>query len=130
MDSCIQLKELQEDGDNDDDDDGAEDLDDDEEEEDTEDDDEVSECRIMLSIFSKCTTKYERNNAIRIRRMMMCEKRRKRNSLKDMHWRLQVSRSRLSRKEIWMRKHKTLNWVNFLNCFIDIFFSPKNGMVS
>ncbi|PUZ45866.1 hypothetical protein GQ55_8G258700 [Panicum hallii var. hallii] len=43
MESCIQLKEVQEDGDNDDDDDGAEDLDDDEEEEDTEDDDEDSE---------------------------------------------------------------------------------------
>lgn len=41
MESCIQLKEVQEDGDNDDDD-GAEDLDDDEEE-DTEDDDEVTE---------------------------------------------------------------------------------------
>jgi hypothetical protein len=41
MESCIQLKEVQEDGDNDDDDDdGAEDLDD---EEDTEDDDEVIE---------------------------------------------------------------------------------------
>ena len=52
MESCIQLKEVEEDGDNDDDDVGAEDLDDDEEEEDTEDDDEVSECRILLSIFS------------------------------------------------------------------------------
>jgi hypothetical protein len=41
MESCIQLKEVQEDGDNDDDD-GAEDLDDDEEEEDSEDDDEVT----------------------------------------------------------------------------------------
>ncbi|KAG2564198.1 hypothetical protein PVAP13_8KG390800 [Panicum virgatum] len=43
MESCIQLKEVEEDGDNDDDDVGAEDLDDDEEEEDTEDDDEDSE---------------------------------------------------------------------------------------
>ncbi|KAF8644970.1 hypothetical protein HU200_066275 [Digitaria exilis] len=43
IESCIQLKEIQEDGDNDDDDDGAEDLDDDEEEEDSEDDDEDSE---------------------------------------------------------------------------------------
>jgi hypothetical protein len=52
MESCIQLKEVQEDGDNDDDDDGAEDLDDEEEEEDTDDDDEVTESRIMLSILS------------------------------------------------------------------------------
>ncbi|XP_062182615.1 uncharacterized protein LOC133886794 [Phragmites australis] len=44
MESCIHLKEVEEDGDNEDDDDGAEDLeDDDEEEEDTEDDDEDSE---------------------------------------------------------------------------------------
>ncbi|KAL6654520.1 hypothetical protein ACP70R_007985 [Stipagrostis hirtigluma subsp. patula] len=42
MESCIRLKEVQEDGDNDDDD-GAEDLDDDEEEEDTDEDDEDSE---------------------------------------------------------------------------------------
>ncbi|CAD6252436.1 unnamed protein product [Miscanthus lutarioriparius] len=42
MESCIQLKEVQEDGDNDDDD-GAEDLDDDDEDEDTEDDDEDSD---------------------------------------------------------------------------------------
>ncbi|KXG29170.1 uncharacterized protein LOC8086009 [Sorghum bicolor] len=42
MESCIQLKEVEEDGDNDDDD-GAEDLDDDDEEEDTEDDDEDSD---------------------------------------------------------------------------------------
>lgn len=42
MESCIQLKEVQDDGDNDDDDDGAEDVDDNDEEEDTEDDDEVT----------------------------------------------------------------------------------------
>ncbi|AQK48288.1 ARM repeat superfamily protein [Zea mays] len=43
MESCIQLKEVQDDGDNDDDDDGAEDVDDNDEEEDTEDDDEDSD---------------------------------------------------------------------------------------
>ncbi len=50
MESCIHLKEVQEDGD---DGDGAEDLDDDdddEEEEDTDEDDEVTESRIMISI--------------------------------------------------------------------------------
>jgi Ran GTPase-activating protein (RanGAP) involved in mRNA processing and transport len=41
LESCIHLKEVEEDGDNDSD--GAEDLDDDEEDEDTEDDDEVIE---------------------------------------------------------------------------------------
>jgi hypothetical protein len=48
MESCIHLKEVQEDGD---DGDGAEDLDDDEEEEDTDEDDEVTESRIMIFIF-------------------------------------------------------------------------------
>jgi len=43
LESCIHLKEVEEDGDNDDDD-GAEDLDDDDDDEDTEDDDEVMEC--------------------------------------------------------------------------------------
>jgi len=51
MESCIQLKEVQEDGDNDDDD-GAEDLDDDDEDEDTEDDDEVTEMKTLLCTFS------------------------------------------------------------------------------
>lgn len=51
IESCIQLKELQEDGDNDDDDDGAEDLDDDEEEEDTEDDDEVQNVELCFLSF-------------------------------------------------------------------------------
>jgi len=51
MESCIQLKEVQEDGDNGDDD-GAEDLDDDDEDEDTEDDDEVTEMKTLLCTFS------------------------------------------------------------------------------
>jgi hypothetical protein len=51
MESCIQLKEVEEDGDNDDDD-GAEDLDDDDEEEDTEDDDEVNRMKTLLCTFS------------------------------------------------------------------------------
>jgi hypothetical protein len=52
MESCIHLKEVEEDGDNDDND-GAENLDDDDEEdEDTEDDDEVMECQLICSIFS------------------------------------------------------------------------------
>ena len=46
MESCIHLKDVQEDGD--DDDDGAEDDDDDDEEEDTDDDDEVMDHRTVL----------------------------------------------------------------------------------
>jgi hypothetical protein len=87
MESCIQLKEVQEDGDNDDDD-GAEDLDDDDEDEDTEDDDEVIEwrhCFLSFLVMLKHTAYKIKNTAIRIRTMMMCEKKQKRNSLKDMH---------------------------------------------
>ena len=47
MESCIHLKEVQEDGDNDDDDE-AEDLDDEGEEEDTGDEDEVKDAENML----------------------------------------------------------------------------------
>lgn len=99
MESCIHLKDVEEDGD-DDDADGAEDLDDDDEEEDTDDDDEVMDHRTGFSIFSLSSTHClkDHEHAIRIRRMMMCEKRQKRNSLQDMRL-LLVSQSRLSRKE-------------------------------
>ena len=102
MESCIHLKDVQEDGD-DGDGGGAEDLDDDDDEEDTDDDDEVMYHRTVFSIFSLSsnTLLEDREHAIRIRRMMMCVKRRKRNSLQDMPrlLLLPVSQLRLLRKE-------------------------------
>jgi hypothetical protein len=58
-----------------------------------------------------------KNDVIRIRMMMMFEKRQKRNSLKDMHLQLRVRRLRSSRKATLMKKPKILNWVNILNYY-------------
>lgn len=114
MESCIHLKEVQEDGD---DGDGAEDLDDDdEEEEDTDEDDEVTEQNHDLYLLYSCPTKlieYHKQHIIRIRMMMMMyAKRQKRNFFKDMQRLPLVNQLKLLRTVTLMMKPKTLNWVN------------------